>query len=60
MIFTERSTVQTGAIPRVWLPVSTPPRSSQEQREDAALLQQLALLCANSYDSANGTPSNIS
>jgi hypothetical protein len=51
MIIDERPTVRTGAIARTWVPVPTPPRPPQEELEDAARLQQLSLLCANSYDS---------
>jgi hypothetical protein len=51
MIIDERPTVRTGAIPRTWVPVPAPPRPPQEEREDAARLKQLSLLCANSYDS---------
>lgn len=55
MIITRQPTIRTGAIPRVWLPVPAPSRPLQEERDDAALLAQLALLCANSYDTHKRT-----
>jgi pimeloyl-ACP methyl ester carboxylesterase len=42
-------TIQTGAIPRTWLPAPITPQSPGEKLADAALLQLLSELCAKSY-----------